>query len=111
MTDLRISDIARMTGFSMRYWQRRATVGDIPGTRMIRLGERHTFLVDEKTFDGWWRAQQVEVKPCPRTPRTSAGAGASGGTGSSRTAKPSKARYKRETLESLKSDLKVGAEN
>lgn len=106
--DLRISDITQMTGFSMRYWQRRAAAGELPETRVIQLGKRKTFLVNAKAFQAWWERQQTEVKPCQKT---SAGAAASGGTGSSKTASPSRARSKLGTLASLKNDLKVSAES
>ncbi len=111
MSDLRISDIAEMTGFSMRYWQRRASVGDIPGTRMVKLGERHTFLIRAEEFRRWWEAQQVEVKPCQKIQKISGSAAASGGTGSSKTVRPSKDRFKPGASVSLKNDLKVSAES
>lgn len=31
MTDIRISDMAEITGLSMRYWQRRVMSGEVPG--------------------------------------------------------------------------------
>lgn len=107
MSDLRISDIAEMTGFSMRYWQRRASKGEIPQTRVVHLGERKAFLIGAEAFRRWWEAQQVEVKPCQKTQRTSAGAAASGGIASPKAARPSRARFKPDTSESLKNDLKV----
>jgi hypothetical protein len=111
MSDLRISDIADLTGFSMRYWQRRASAGDIPGTRVVKLGERRTYLVDADKFSKWWRAQQEEVKPCQKIPGISGGGAVSGGIGSPRAGRHSRGRFKPQTLESLKNDLKVSVEN
>jgi hypothetical protein len=107
MSDLRIADIAEMTGFSMRYWQRRAAAGEIPETRVVKLGKRQTFLIRADEFRRWWEKQQVEVKPCRKI---SGGAEASGGIASPNPARPSKGRFKPATSESLKSDLKVSAE-
>src|SRR5687768_7260547 len=63
--ELRPSEIARCTGMSMRYWQRRAANGDIPGTRSLQLGKRRAYLVRRDGFAEWWATQLKEVKPCP----------------------------------------------
>ena len=41
MTTLRISDIADMTGLSMRYWQRRVADGGVPGAKELTCGKEH----------------------------------------------------------------------
>ena len=35
MPDIKISEVARLMGLSMRYWQRRALRGDMPGSRPL----------------------------------------------------------------------------
>ncbi len=40
MADLRLSDIAGMTGFSLRYWQRLAFNGELPGAYFIDMRGR-----------------------------------------------------------------------
>ena len=77
MADVRISDIAAKTGFSMRYWQRRVARCEVPGARSIALGKRKGYVLDSERFETWWLTQLQEVIPCQKT---SAGAGRPGGT-------------------------------
>ena len=101
MSVLRISDIADKTGLSMRYWQRRAALGDIPGTSEQRFGTRRMYFVDAEAFDAWWPSQRTPVKPCPKTSRSAV---ASGTTGSSTKGARSKAPSIQRTLELLKNE-------
>jgi len=42
----RVSDLPGLTGFSMRYWQRRVAAGHVPGCREVACGKRRVFLID-----------------------------------------------------------------
>lgn len=101
MSDLRLSQIAAETSLSIRYWQRRAMAGDLPGASYIEFGHRRTYLVDADTFRAWWSR---EKKPCQKILGNAAGYG---GTGSPKTALRTKVRFKQETSDSLKSALRL----
>jgi len=61
----RVSDLPGLTGFSMRYWQRRVAAGHVPGCREVACGKRRVFLIDSAAFESWW---EREARPiCPRT--------------------------------------------
>jgi len=62
---LRVSDLVRRTGMSMRYWQRQMATGRVPGTSYKQLGKRRIYLVRAAGFDAWWREQLVEVNATP----------------------------------------------
>jgi len=99
MADIRISEVAEITGLSMRYWQRRVSAGEVPGARYIVFGKRKGYLVDAAIFSEWWSSQLKEVAPCPRI---SVDAGKSGGTGSATTRKTMRAPSKQRILDKLK---------
>lgn len=107
MPDIKISEVARLTGLSMRYWQRRALRGDMPGAHYFETGNRRIYFVDRDRFTSWWSKQLREVS-CPAT---SENAVKSGGSASPRTALRTKARCKPQTLASLKSALKEYAKS
>jgi len=50
MPDIKISEVARLTGLSMRYWQRRALRGDMPGAHYFETGNRRIYFVDRDRF-------------------------------------------------------------
>lgn len=51
MSTLRVSDLPGLTGFSMRYWQRRVAAGHVPGCREVACGKRRVFLIDSAAFE------------------------------------------------------------
>jgi hypothetical protein len=53
-TWLRITQIARQTNLSRRYWQRRFARGEVPGARQVQFGQRRLFLADRHQFEAWW---------------------------------------------------------
>ena len=53
-TWLRITQIARLTNLSRRYWQRRFARGEVPGARQVQFGQRRLFLADRHQFEAWW---------------------------------------------------------
>lgn len=53
-TWLRVTQIARQTNMSRRYWQRRFARGDVPGARQVQFGQRRLFLADRYQFEAWW---------------------------------------------------------
>lgn len=55
----RVSDLPALTGFSMRYWQRRVAAGHVPGCREVACGKRRVFLIDSDYFTPWWRDQRI----------------------------------------------------
>lgn len=57
MPDIKISEVARLTGLSMRYWQRRALRGDMPGAHYFETGNRRIYFVDRDRFTSWWSKQ------------------------------------------------------
>lgn len=59
---LRITEIAKRTNLSRRYWQRCFARGDVPGARQVQLGRRRLFLADRSQFEAWW-AQRMLVIP------------------------------------------------
>lgn len=59
MTTLRVSDLPALTGFSMRYWQRRVAAGHVPGCREVPCGKRRVFLIDSWSFTPWWRNERI----------------------------------------------------
>lgn len=102
MSDLRLSQIAAKTGLSIRYWQRAAAAGKLPGAAYVVLGDARRYVVDAETFEHWWKSQRREI-PCQKI----SGKGAkSGGIASPKTAPRTKDRWKQEASDSLKSDLK-----
>lgn len=103
MGDLRISDVVETTRLSARYWQRRAAMGEIPGVSYVQHGQRKTYLFDADTFLCWWQEQKKAVK-CQGT---SGSAARSGGIALPRTALRTKARFKPDSLNLLKTDLKA----
>jgi hypothetical protein len=110
MPDLRISDIAEETGLSMRYWQRRAASGDIPGTTKQLFGpkKRVIYFIDAESFNNWWPSQRIAVKPCPEISRS---ADASGGTGSRKTGARSKVHSIQRTMASLRSECAASSKS
>ena len=99
---LTIVDVAKLTGFSQRYWQRRAADGDMPGAKYITTGTRRTYRIEADTFLQWWNQQ---LKDIPQCQKTCASAAASGGTGSPDTVSRTKGRWKPASPASLKSAL------
>lgn len=65
MGDIRISDVAELTGLSVRYWQRRAGSGEMPGVKEDIHGSRRIFRFDRDTFEKWWAAQKQPVTYLP----------------------------------------------
>lgn len=65
MAELRLTDIADRTRMSLRYWQRQAALGVIPGTRVLASGRRKEYFFDEAAFVPWWEAQ---LRPVPYQP-------------------------------------------
>jgi len=51
--DMRISEVAALTGLSARHWQRRAASGQVPGVRELWCGERRIFFIDREKFLPW----------------------------------------------------------
>jgi hypothetical protein len=107
MSDLRIRDIAKTTGLSARYWQRRAMAGELPGASYVQFGERRTYLVDSVKFLAWWDKQKRAI-PCQKI---SGSAAKHGGTESPKMDSRTKVRFKLEALDSLKNDLKEFAKS
>lgn len=101
MSDLKVSAIAAETGFSVRYWQRRIGLGEVPGASYIDHGGRRTYKVDADKFRPWWAKQKVPV--CPATLKSAV---KSGGIASPKTASRTKARFKPNTSEQLKAAFK-----
>jgi hypothetical protein len=58
---LRVSDVARLTSLSRRYWQRRFARGDVPGSRQVNFGSRRLFLVNRAAFHPWWTTQMTGI--------------------------------------------------
>jgi hypothetical protein len=58
---LRVTEIARLTNLSRRYWQRRLARGDVPGARQIDLGQRRLFVAERSLFAPWWTGQLREL--------------------------------------------------
>lgn len=61
MAGLTIAEIAAETGLSLRYWQRRASRGEIPGTTRVRLGQRARYFIARETWPAWWATQCEKV--------------------------------------------------
>lgn len=101
MPTIRTSDIASMTGLSQRYWQRRLGSGEIPGVASLQLGKRWTFIVDRDAFAAWWQKQLQPV--CLRNSESVVRPAKSGSPG--RVARI-KDRWKPDSLEALKNDLR-----
>lgn len=59
--NVKLSEIARRTGLSLRYWQGRAARGALPGAKVVDLspGTRR-YLVDSTAFDAWWGRESVK---------------------------------------------------
>lgn len=87
-TWLRITQIARQTNLSRRYWQRRFARGEVPGARQVQLGQRRLFLADRHQFEVWWAQQLLRVSILPGPQQITAL--------TSRTLKPSSATRTRE---------------
>jgi len=68
-TWLRITQIARRTNLSRRYWQRRFARGEVPGARQVRFGQRRLFLADRHQFEMWWANHLVAVAPSAGLPQ------------------------------------------
>lgn len=98
MSELRISDLVKRTGFKARYWQRRVAAGEVPGAQFVIAGKRRIFVIDEAQFTRWWERQKCPV--------ISAGAGPSGGIASPKPERRTKARWKQTASPSLKTALK-----
>lgn len=64
MANLRISEIAQLTGLSMRHWQRKAAENSIPGVRFYESGNRRIYFVDRDSFVPWWERQLKSMGPC-----------------------------------------------
>jgi hypothetical protein len=64
-TWLRVTEIARRTNLSRRYWQRRFGRGDVPGVRQIDFGRRRLFLVDRRAFETWWAQRLLAIPTSP----------------------------------------------
>ena len=74
---VRLSQIAKLTGLSPRYWQKRVASEEVPGVKTLRCGNGKLYLVDVATFYLWWNAQ---LDPVPTCPKTSSAAAKSGGS-------------------------------
>ena len=60
---LKPSDLASITGHSIRYWQARIAAGDVPGAKQYRHGTRRVFRVAESVFTEWWEKQGEDITP------------------------------------------------
>lgn len=58
---LRVTEIARLTNLSRRYWQRCFVRGDVPGARQVRFGRRRLFLADRRQFEAWWAQRMLVI--------------------------------------------------
>jgi hypothetical protein len=58
---LRVTEIAKRTNLSRRYWQRCFARGDVPGARQVRFGRRRLFLADRRQFETWWKQRMLVI--------------------------------------------------
>lgn len=65
MADVRLAKIAERTGFGVRYWQRRISHNEVPGSKFVNCGSRRIFLIDEAVFNPWWEKQKVQIECRP----------------------------------------------
>jgi hypothetical protein len=61
---LRASEIARMHGFTSRYWTRMAAAGRIPGARQPS-GIGGAWVFDARQFAAWWESRTKRVEAWP----------------------------------------------
>lgn len=58
---LRVTEIAKRTNLSCRYWQRCFARGDVPGARQVRFGRRRLFLAERRQFETWWKQRMLVI--------------------------------------------------
>ena len=104
MDSLTLSQIAKKTGMSLRYWQAKAKAGAIPNLKRLRSpsGKGCKYFVQADGFDAWWSSQLEDVKPCQENIISIRGANG-GGSRSATKAKRFESHSKRDLLDKLKS--------